>query len=769
MYRNRLIINNTKSFVVPNSQNNKQKKMTDNNYLKGDEKNEDLENRRKIQKTFGFLGNLILAYKTTGTVYGDIGTSPLYVYTSIFHDPPTDPRDVYGTLSLILWSLAIIPFLKYVFIILRADDNGEGGTFALYSLLSRHSGLTLRGGNGDDLTITNHDSMSVYSNKEKPNFIKRSKLVQRVLLVLVLFGTSFVLSDGLLTPAISVLSAVEGIGVPVPSLKNAIVPISCFVIICLFLAQRMRRLAILFAPIVSLWFISIATIGIWNISHHPSILKAINPYYAFEYFIRNGSSSYHVLGGVLLSLTGVEAMFADLGHFNRISIQICFTFFVFPSISLAYLGQGARLILDPAVSENTFWLTLPATNGPIYWIVFILATLATTIASQSMILATFSLVHQAMQLDCLPNLKTVHISKKIEGSIYIPQINYVLLVFILIIIIAFKTSANLTIAFGMAVAGVMIISTIFYSIVICVVFKLPAIVSIVFFLVFGFIDAAFLGATLVKVKSGGWFTLCTSTLLCFIMLVWKWGTTLKVKYELRNKTKLDDIFASNFPEQEEQEEQEAQEQEAREEQESDSGDSSQIDKISQTIVRQRSKNIQLQLLSTGFPINRIPGIGLFYKEAGMGVPLSFCHFIRHFPTVPEVLIFITIRPIPIPLVGEEDRLVVKKVGHYKKVYQVTGRYGYMENISQGEEFITKLITAICEIDPIAGTILEDLKNEVVTYVVGHQELVARSNSSLWKQVFLEVYSFLARNSRQVYTNWKIPVDDIIEVGMKIVV
>ncbi|RHZ89426.1 hypothetical protein Glove_14g19 [Diversispora epigaea] len=730
----------------------------DNSHLKSNEKNKeldmDLENRHyEIQKTFGFVGNLILAFKTIGVIYGDIGTSPLYVFTSIFPDPPTDPRDVYGTLSLIIWSLAIVPFLKYVFIILRADDNGEGGTFALYSLLSRHSGLPIRGGNNDDLTIANFDSMSIHSSKEKPNFIKRSKLVQRVLLVLVLFGTALVLSDGLLTPAISVLSAVEGITIPAPSLTNATVPISCLIMVCLFLAQRTSRLAILFAPIVGLWFISLASVGIWNISQYPSILKAINPYYSFEYFIRNGSSSFQVLGGVLLAITGVEALFADLGHFNRISIQISFTLFAFPALSLAYLGQGARLVLDPAVSENTFWLTLPATNGPIYWIVFILATLATIIASQAMICATFSLVRQAMQLDCFPLLKIKHISKKIEGAIYIPEINYILLGIILIIVIAFEHSSNLTIAYGVAVASVMLISTMLYAIVICVVFDLPVIVAVVFFLVFGFIDAAFLGSTLLKVKSGGWFTLSISVLLLLIMLIWRWGTTLKLKYELRNKTKLDDIFANNFSEQEAQE--------------SNSDDSGQTDEILQTIEGQKSKNIRLRLLGTGFPVNRLPGIGLFYKEAGMGVPLSFCHFIRHFPTVPEILIFITIRPIPVPLVGEEDRLVVKKVGNYEKVYQVTGRYGYTEDISQGEEFIRKVITAICEIDPKAETILENLKNEVVTYVIGHQKLVAHSNSPWWERAFLETYSFLVENSRQIYANWEIPVDNIIEVGMKI--
>ncbi|CAG8495598.1 10248_t:CDS:10 [Cetraspora pellucida] len=346
------------------------------------------------------LLTLSLAFKSIGIIFGDIGTSPLY-------DPPTDPQDVYGALSLIIWSLTIVPLIKYVFIVLQADDHGEGGTFALYSLLSRHSGISVRGNeNSDDLMIANYDNMSIISSKEHPNFIKRSKTVQSILLGVVLLGSSLVMSDGLLTPAISVISAVEGMAVPAPGLTPAIVPISCIILVLLFLVQQFgtAKVGNLFAPIVSLWFISIASVGIWNITYHPEIFQAYNPYYAINYFIRNKGSGFTDLGGVLLAITGVEALFADLGHFNRRAIQISFPSFVYIPLVLVYTGQAARLVLDPTLVSNTFWLTTPSNPG-VYWFVFILAILATIIASQAMISATFSLIYQSMQLDCFPNVK----------------------------------------------------------------------------------------------------------------------------------------------------------------------------------------------------------------------------------------------------------------------------------------------------------------------------------------------------------------------------
>ncbi|CAG8656752.1 5260_t:CDS:2, partial [Racocetra persica] len=309
---------------------------------------------------------LNLAFKSIGIVFGDIGTAPLIVFTAIFPNPPTDSRDVY---------------------VLQADDNGEGGTFALYSLLSRHSGLSVRRNvNSDDDLTLKYDSIPANDFQENPNFIKRSSAVQTILFGVVIFGSSLVISDGILTPAISVISAVEGIAVPMPGLTPTIVPISCFIIVVLFLSQRFGtdKVGSLYAPGVSLWFIAITTIGIWNISQHPEIFKAYNPYYAFDYFARKKEAGLIDLGGIFFVVTGAEALFADLGHFDKRAIQISFPFGVYIPLVLVYTGQAARLVLDPTIVSNTFWLTTPSTPV-IYWIVFILAVLATIISSQAMI------------------------------------------------------------------------------------------------------------------------------------------------------------------------------------------------------------------------------------------------------------------------------------------------------------------------------------------------------------------------------------------------
>ncbi|CAG8587554.1 16593_t:CDS:2, partial [Dentiscutata heterogama] len=591
------------------------------------------------------LLTLSLAFKSIGIIYGDIGTSPLYVFTGIFSDPPTDPQDVYGALSLIIWSLTIVPLIKYVFIVLRADDNGEGGTFALYSLLCRHSGLSVRGNeNSDDLTIANYDTMSIISSKEHPNFIKRSKTVQSILLIVVLLGSSLVMSDGLLTPAISVISAVEGMEIPVPSLQSAVVPLSC-----------------------------------------------------------------------------VEALFADLGHFNRRAIQISFPCFVYIPLVLVYSGQAARLIIDPNVIGNTFWKTTPD-HPAVYWIVFILAILATIIASQAMISATFSLIYQSMQLDCFPEVKVIPI-----------------------FITGYKIS----------VASVMIITTTLLAIVIHQVWHLPIFVSVIFFLIFGIVDASFLGATLRKVENGGWLTLLVAICLTITMTIWRWGTVRKIRYELIHKPNLGKIFEnSGKPE----------------EAISSSITINEVSQISQEILHQDEKVdvVQLRISGSENHLTRSSGIGLFYSGIGSKVPLSFSHFIKHFPIVPQNLVFITIRPIAVPIVGDNDRLVVKKVGNYECCYHATARYGYSEEVSQGKDFILKLVESIKNIDPSNKSLKKDFDNlDDITYVLGEQSFYPRLGSSWWRRSLVRIYSVLVVNSRNQYDNLDIPVENTIGVGMKI--
>ncbi|KAF0552654.1 potassium transporter [Gigaspora margarita] len=683
-------------------------------------------------KGSSILLTLNLAFKSIGIIYGDIGTAPLIVYTGIFSDPPTDPQDVFGALSLIVWSLTIVVLIKYVFIVLRADDNGEGGTFALYSLLSRHSGLSVRGnvnfdddlnlskhnsGNvnsEDDLSITKHESISTNGSQESPNFIKRSIVVQNILLVVVLFGSSLVMSDGLLTPPISVISAVEGIAVPAPSLTPAIVPISCVILFVLFLSQQFGtgKVGSLFSPIIFLWFIAITSVGIWNISQFPEIFKAYNPYYAFNYFARRKDAGFTDLGGIFLAVTGSEALFADLGHFNREAIQISFPVLVYIPLILVYTGQAARLILDPTLIANTFWLTTPSEPG-IYWLVFVLAVLATIISSQAMISATFSIIYQSMQLDCFPRVKVIHTSDKVEGQIYIPEVNYILMVLVIIICIIFQHSKNMVVAYGVAVAFVMSITTVLLTIVIFVVWRLPIIVSIIFFCIYFTVDASFLGAILRKVVSGGWLTLCIAILITTMMRIWRWGTVRVIRHERSQTFDLDKIFKG----------------------EKIFSDDNNMENEFNGIVLENSNEIILgnndnASIDNDIHLTRSPGIGLFYSDIGAKIPLSFTQFVKHFPIMPQNVIFINIQTLAEPKVGDYDRLEVKKINICEGIYQVTVKYGYSEQVSQGKEFLLQLIELIRKIDPTNKNLTHDLNFEdgFVTYIVGQQSLYSKPNS-----------------------------------------
>lgn len=369
----------------------------------------------------GAYKTMAIAFKALGVVFGDIGAAPMFVFTGIFTGPP-DEEDVRGVVSLIVWSLTTVSLIKYIFIVLRANDNGEGGAFALYSLLIRHTGLSIgpEAPRSDDSTIVN------YKVDRVPNFIERSKFIQNLLLIIVILGSSLLISDGMLTPAISVMSAIEGLEIPLKSkiskdtLDTITIVLSCGILITLFFGQRFgtEKVGSLFSPIVAIWFISLSVIGIINISERPEILKAICPYYAIKYIFDSGINH---LGGVLLVFVGSEAVFADLGHFNPRSIQIAFPLFVYIPLLLAYLGQGASLIKDPSIFATTFWNSIPHNLGA-YWFMLILATMTSVIAAQAMISATFALIYQSIQLDCFPRIKIVHTSKKMKGQIYLPEL-----------------------------------------------------------------------------------------------------------------------------------------------------------------------------------------------------------------------------------------------------------------------------------------------------------------------------------------------------------
>jgi KUP system potassium uptake protein len=388
-------------------------------------------------------------------IYGDIGTSPLYVYSSTFTaDPSRD--DLLGALSLIIWSLTIMVSIKYCLIVLSADDAGEGGTFALFSLLSRYANIVRRDPREEQLIrMERHGTTELgTSARATRNFLERSRLMQWILKLLGVFGVALVMSDGVLTPAQSVLGAIQGIEVVDPSItQGTIIGSSCAILAVLFLMQPfgITKLASSFAPIVMVWLLFNAVFGIYNLARHDaSVLKAFSPFFAGSYLVRNGTEGWKSLGGILLAFTGCEALFADLGAFSQRAVQISWLFFAFPCLLLGYIGQAAFIADDPSAWSNPFYKTVPP---GCFWPSLIIAILAAIVASQAMITAVFQLLTQIMKLSYFPQIKTVHTSRTFHGQVYIPVANFLLLIGTLIVTAVYTNTTNLGHAYGVCVVS----------------------------------------------------------------------------------------------------------------------------------------------------------------------------------------------------------------------------------------------------------------------------------------------------------------------------
>ncbi|KAG0600926.1 hypothetical protein M758_11G071500 [Ceratodon purpureus] len=402
---------------------------------------------------------LTLAYQSCGVVYGDLSVSPLYVFRATFarilEVDPIEEFEVYGVLSFVFWTLTLIPVLKYSLIVLNAQDNGEGGTFALYSLLCRHLKLSIvlnQQSADEELSaykVERHPSVESLRGVRFRQLLEKHKVLQNGLLIVVLLGTCMVIGDGALTPALSVLSAIDGIRVAAPNLHNDVtVIVSCIILVLLFGLQQMgtHRVSFLFAPIILAWLVCSAAIGVYNvIVWNPSILKAINPYYMYYFFNQDGREGWISLGGVLLCITGAEAMYADLGHFSPTSIKLAFTGVVYPLLMTGYIGQAAYLSKNLDEVEHAFFKSVPE---PVFWPVFIIATLASIVGSQAVISATFSIISQCMALGCFPRVKVVHTSKNIHGQIYIPEVNWMMMLLCLALTIGFRNVIGIGNAYG---------------------------------------------------------------------------------------------------------------------------------------------------------------------------------------------------------------------------------------------------------------------------------------------------------------------------------
>ncbi|MEO7313189.1 MAG: potassium transporter Kup [Chitinophagaceae bacterium] len=434
---------------------------------------------------------LKLSIGALGIVFGDIGTSPLYAIRVCFegtHGIPINDQNIYGILSMIFWALILVISFKYLIVILRADNDGEGGILALMKL--------------------------VLPQKKSGKYF--------VILSMGLFGASLLYGDGMITPAISVLSALEGLQIATPFFAPFILPLTIIILFILFFFQRKGtgKVGMIFGPVIFMWFISLAILGINAIVKHPSILHAVNPYYAFHFFVSHGFGGITILGAVFLVVTGGEALYADMGHFGKKPIRIGWFYLVLPCLVLNYFGQGALLLDNHQFISNPFFYLAPA------WALYpmvILSTIATIIASQAVLSGAFSLTYQAIQLGFMPPLNVVHTSANERGQIYIPQLNWFLFLATTSLVASFRTSANLAGAYGVAVTTTMVITTLLAFVAMRNLWKwsLPAAVSLtVFFLI---IDLSFFSANLVKVQDGGWLPLGVAGLFYFIMITWNRG------------------------------------------------------------------------------------------------------------------------------------------------------------------------------------------------------------------------------------------------------
>ena len=526
-----------------------------------------------------------------GVVYGDIGTSVLYAIKVVFDSGivPFTPDNVYGILSIFFWTLTNIVSVKYVVLVLRADNNGEGGLVAMLALASQA--------------------------------VKGSPRLRRVLLVVGIFGTALFYGDGVITPAISVLSAVEGMEVVSPAFKEYVVPLTLVILFCLFAVQKRGTAGIgkFFGPITLVWFFVIAVLGVSQIVTHPEILKALSPHYALGFMFTNPGITFIILGAVVLCVTGAEALYADLGHFGKKPIRLAWFSVVMPALTLNYFGQGALLLQNPAAVKNPFFLMAPD------WALIplvVLATMATVIASQALISGAFSVTKQVIQLGYLPRLNIQHTSVRDTGQIYMPLVNWGLFSIIVLAVVMFRSSSNLAAAYGIAVTLDMLITTILTFYVIRYKWNYPLALCIAATGWFFLVDFAFFASNLMKLFDGGWFPLVIGGAVCTLMLTWKDGRRM-----LNEKLRVDAIDLPSF----------------------------------------------LEAVFVTPPV-RVEGTAVFLTAETGTVPNALLHNLKHNKVLHENNLFVTVRNHEVPWIGLDKRLEIEALGHH--CWQVVIHYGF---------------------------------------------------------------------------------------------
>lgn len=559
--------------------------------------NEDSAEDIKQQSHFGWLNKktLLFAFGSIGVVFGDIGTSPLYTIKECFHGKHAiapDPANILGVLSLVFWSMIFVVSVKYVIFILRADNHGEGGIFALLGLFPG-------------------------SAKSLPRYMAP------VLLFAGILGAGLLYGDGVITPAISVLSAIEGLEVATKAASPYVVPLTCLVLILLFSLQHKGTAHIgkLFGPVMIIWFVAIAAFGLIQIVREPHILLAVNPFYAVDFFLKNGIHGMVVLGSVVLCITGCEALYADLGHFGRNAIRLSWLGFVLPALLINYFGQGALLIAHPEMNINPFYKIIPEF---LLYPMIVLSTAATIIASQALISGAFSLTQQAVQLGLYPRLRIVHTSSEMQGQIYIPFVNYTLMIACIGVVIGFKESGGLAGAYGIAVTGTMIITSVLYFLVLTHYRNWSLWKAIPLLAIFLSFDIAFFSGNLFKIADGGWFPLFIAAALALIMTTWKKG-----REELRSK-----LIGARLP----------------------------LDNFLASLQRHN--------------LTRVPGTAVFMTLSPVGTPPTLLHHIKHNHILHQQVVLLSIIVKDAPLVGRGERIKLTNLG--LGFYRVEAYYGFMQ-------------------------------------------------------------------------------------------
>jgi KUP system potassium uptake protein len=565
-----------------------------------------------VQSSKSSLAALTLG--AIGVVYGDIGTSVLYAVKEVFgsgHVPFT-PDNIYGILSIFFWTLTVIVSLKYVVLVLRADNNGEGGLIAMLALASQ-------------------------AVKDKPR-------LRRVLLAVGIFGTSLFYGDGVITPAISVLSAVEGLEVVSPHFKQYVIPLTLAVLFCLFVVQKRGTSGIgkFFGPVTLLWFLTIAVLGVSHIATHPEILWAMSPHHAVGFMWAHPGISFIILGAVVLCVTGAEALYADLGHFGKRPIRLAWFGVAMPALTLNYFGQGALLLSEPEAVKNPFFMMAP--DWALVPLV-ILATLATVIASQALITGAFSVTKQVIQLGYLPRLNILHTSVRDTGQIYIPLVNWGLFVAIVLAVVMFRSSSNLAAAYGIAVTLDMLITTTLTFFVIRYGWGYPLALCIAATGCFFAVDLAFFTSNLLKLFQGGWFPLMIGGGLFVLMMTWKEGRRL-----LNDKLRADAIDLKEF--------------------------------------------LESVFLN---PPTRVDGTAVFLTAEPGAVPNAMLHNLKHNKVLHRQNLFVTVHNHEVPWIGLDKRLQVDPLGH--DCWQVVVHYGF-KNDPDIPSALHQLRVRGCNVEPM---------------------------------------------------------------------